>query len=545
MSGGFNNPIIGGGGALVYPSIHSPDFVGASPGVITGTNLTEWSILTGSPSNVAGLKSAIGYVAQGYAGNVNGVPPAWPGGGNVFPGGVQIQIMDFAPVVADVINGSLDTALLTYMGGAPAGSYLMAYHEVNSQANINQFGYTATQINQMDAHILALKNANFPLLKYGRGLSMFPVYSQGQDPTPWITPGMDFYGMDGYQANQPTRTPADVFSTAIAKILAVQSGAQIAMIETGTALDAQTWFDAIETFVFDNQLFLCQSFWGSQSNTQQWSPGPTGFATWYQPIVNAFNAGTAGQGWEVAKDGSAEFNDLLLRGTFDSPNAEINANGAFFYSGTPGFGDLLVAIAGMAGNDKFLNPYPGGLAVPSFAGGTTLTQLFGALRANTTGPTINGTGLVQASAVTVPAGTAVPGAVYRLTTWGNGTWNNGSGDTLIVQPSMGGSTAGGCTIGTVALPSGAFRWRIIQELTCISTGANATWLVAGYGSLSAFGANLQGGSASNSIPLTYGNTATITASSLIAQAMSLSLAWGAIAGSPSITVEGTYAERVA
>lgn len=26
MSGGFNNPLVGGGGALVYPSIHSPNF---------------------------------------------------------------------------------------------------------------------------------------------------------------------------------------------------------------------------------------------------------------------------------------------------------------------------------------------------------------------------------------------------------------------------------------------------------------------------------------------------------------------------------------
>lgn len=32
MSGGFNNPIIGGGGALVYPSIHAPNYVPGSTG---------------------------------------------------------------------------------------------------------------------------------------------------------------------------------------------------------------------------------------------------------------------------------------------------------------------------------------------------------------------------------------------------------------------------------------------------------------------------------------------------------------------------------
>jgi hypothetical protein len=37
MSGGFNNPIVGGGGALVYPSIHSPNFSAGPP-------VTGWSI---------------------------------------------------------------------------------------------------------------------------------------------------------------------------------------------------------------------------------------------------------------------------------------------------------------------------------------------------------------------------------------------------------------------------------------------------------------------------------------------------------------------
>lgn len=32
MSGGFNNPLVGGGGSLVYPSIHSPDFVAGVAG---------------------------------------------------------------------------------------------------------------------------------------------------------------------------------------------------------------------------------------------------------------------------------------------------------------------------------------------------------------------------------------------------------------------------------------------------------------------------------------------------------------------------------
>ena len=37
-------------------------------------------------------------------------------------------------------------------------------------------------------------------------------------------------------------------------------------------------------------------------------------------------------GWTINKDGSAEFNDLTVRGTIDGLNYEINSDGIFFYS---------------------------------------------------------------------------------------------------------------------------------------------------------------------------------------------------------------------
>lgn len=37
-------------------------------------------------------------------------------------------------------------------------------------------------------------------------------------------------------------------------------------------------------------------------------------------------------GWAIFKDGSAEFNNMIIRGTFNGIDYEINSDGIFFYS---------------------------------------------------------------------------------------------------------------------------------------------------------------------------------------------------------------------
>jgi hypothetical protein len=66
---------------------------------------------------------------------------------------------------------------------------------------------------------------------------------------------------------------------------------------------------------------------------------------------------TGVSGWTVNQDGSAEFNDLVLRGTFNGTDFEINSLGAFFYNGTPAHGNLIASIASAAGTDGFTNSY--------------------------------------------------------------------------------------------------------------------------------------------------------------------------------------------
>jgi hypothetical protein len=61
-------------------------------------------------------------------------------------------------------------------------------------------------------------------------------------------------------------------------------------------------------------------------------------------------------GWQIQKNGDATFYDITAEGTvtatsFQGTDFDINSAGAFFYSGTPGPGNLAISIAPAAGTD--------------------------------------------------------------------------------------------------------------------------------------------------------------------------------------------------
>ncbi len=63
------------------------------------------------------------------------------------------------------------------------------------------------------------------------------------------------------------------------------------------------------------------------------------------------------KGWTVNADDSAEFNNLMIRGTFNGNNFILNSSGLFIYSGAPAFGNLIESHAPAAGTDSFGNAY--------------------------------------------------------------------------------------------------------------------------------------------------------------------------------------------
>lgn len=82
-------------------------------------------------------------------------------------------------------------------------------------------------------------------------------------------------------------------------------------------------------------------------------------------------------GWTIKQDGSAEFNNLTLRGTFNGTNYVINSAGAFFYSPSEAAGNLINSITNSSGTDPFGNNYLTGSA--SYGGNQATTSVNGVL----------------------------------------------------------------------------------------------------------------------------------------------------------------------
>jgi hypothetical protein len=86
------------------------------------------------------------------------------------------------------------------------------------------------------------------------------------------------------------------------------------------------------------------------------------------PSVRSPNFASGISGWSINQDGSAEFNNLTLRGNQVFPNGFISNGdgtltdkpGFFLYSGTPAVGNLVYSCTASqtgAGHDKFSNAY--------------------------------------------------------------------------------------------------------------------------------------------------------------------------------------------
>jgi hypothetical protein len=80
--------------------------------------------------------------------------------------------------------------------------------------------------------------------------------------------------------------------------------------------------------------------------------------------------------WAILKSGLAYFFGLALAGgTITGPDYVINADGAFFYSGAPADGNLLVSIAGSGGTDDEGNAYLAGIVQYDPTGSGNVVQV--------------------------------------------------------------------------------------------------------------------------------------------------------------------------
>lgn len=81
------------------------------------------------------------------------------------------------------------------------------------------------------------------------------------------------------------------------------------------------------------------------------------------PAIRSPNYVPGVSGWTINIDGSAEFNNLTIRGEFFGTDFIIENKGIFFYSGPPANGNLVLSIAATAGTDDFGNTFPSGFNI--------------------------------------------------------------------------------------------------------------------------------------------------------------------------------------
>lgn len=234
----------------------------AAPGAGIGFGSNNAAFAGMVTDGVVGMTSAIFYDTP--SAGPNGIPAAWPGNGGPIAPGVTVPVCNFSPDIPTTLAGTNDAALAAFLGGAPNGAIIMPYHECNLVSN----KLNPSDIQALDAYLLPKVQAINPTLVYGRGLSASAV-NQGNDPTPYLIPGLPLYGMDGYQASNASRTPATLFDATRLAIQAVQPGANIAIIETGTALDVGTWFNAIAGYAIANGLVRVQGYFAAGGTQSQ------------------------------------------------------------------------------------------------------------------------------------------------------------------------------------------------------------------------------------------------------------------------------------
>ncbi|WP_420010355.1 hypothetical protein [Streptomyces collinus] len=128
-----------------------------------------------------------------------------------------------------------------------------------------------------------------------------------------------------------------------------------------------------------------------------------------RPAVRSPNYVAGSTGWSINRDGSAEFNNIVIR------NGTTQGGVSLYYNGTPALGNLILSIAAAAGTDPFGNAYAAGL---------TLYDPTGTINLDGTAATWNATPSGAGIQVAVGGGSVL--MQFSPTVVSGVTWNNGA-----------------------------------------------------------------------------------------------------------------------
>ncbi|MEH0582541.1 hypothetical protein QBA54_50795 [Streptomyces sp. B21-108] len=88
----------------------------------------------------------------------------------------------------------------------------------------------------------------------------------------------------------------------------------------------------------------------------------TAGTTLIREAIQSQNFVTGSAGWRIKSDGSAEFNNVVIRG------GTVVSGLALYYNGTPAAGNLIMSISATAGTDSFGNAYVEGVGLYGASG---------------------------------------------------------------------------------------------------------------------------------------------------------------------------------
>jgi hypothetical protein len=160
--------------------------------------------------------------------------PGLPNGYRNQPG--VTEVISIKPDLSRIGQAGYDAALVKWMRGLPSLTWLTVWHEANCPGN----GVNPAVYKRATATMYKLVKSNRIPIRYGQ---IFGACSNARD---WVVPGMDFYGLDGYQ-RRSADTAGSVFGPNLSAIRAIDGGnAPVAMTETNTLFNRYSW--ALATF---------------------------------------------------------------------------------------------------------------------------------------------------------------------------------------------------------------------------------------------------------------------------------------------------------
>lgn len=371
MTSGFSDPIIGAGGALVYPSIHSPDY---NP--LAGTG---WTI------NKDGSATFYSVSIPGFAGGVKATfsatePPSpnvgdlWYNTGN----GLQLSQWNGTSWVlyqigTNAIAGGAVTASLVAPGDTTNPNPYFAGGDTSNWFAFNGGFLGAVQTTggfsyPWAGEITAAPASSFP------GISGPSFPANAGDPAQingWFNANADVFfsvayynSSGGFLSNTSTTITADPGVWQYAALVGtVPAGAVSAGISVGFNSGSTTGTESAQC----TGLTVLTKVAGGliEAGTVTAAQIMAGTITASLIAANTITAAQLDATDVIANviDGATITGNTINGAVFNGTNWIENALGSFFYSGTPANGNLVVSITASQGTDGFGNTFYSGLTI--------------------------------------------------------------------------------------------------------------------------------------------------------------------------------------